>query len=303
MHGRSGETTAIQTRTFLRELLDSDLDKIDDPFIIGSLYSNMVTYGKEINKFTNDEWKNIEKKETFLDRALLSLKSASSRFASWFRNESNENVGFFDKLKRFTGKFLVASGTLLTGMLTIGSAGLILSAPPIGLIGGTLFGASTKFLYDAYNNINKDGKTDTEYYFTLAKKLTENKQLNIDGIESQQNDIELKKIALKLMQYIAMINIDKSKRETEGQDDKYNTGALQVVLQQIKEKIDKKQPIVSNNNAEVNNVKTRSNIVNNQDINSSKKNNIYDQDMKKMQNANDKVINISNCHGDVVNKE
>ena len=105
------------------------------------------------------------------------------------------------------------------------------------------------------------------------------------------------------MQYIAMINIDKSKRETEGQDDKYITGALQVVLQQIKEKIDKKQPIVSNNNAEVNNVETRSNIVNNQDINSSKKNNIYDQDMKKMQNANDKVINISNCHGDVVNKE
>ena len=267
MYGKSGETTAIQTITFLRELLDRDLDKIDDPFIIGSLYSNMVTYGKEINRFTNNEWKNIEKKETFLDRALLSLKSASSRFASWFRNESNENVGFFDKLKRFTGKFLVASGTLLTGMLTIGCAGLALSAPPIGLIGATLFGTSTKFLYDAYNNINKDGKTDAEYYFTLAKKLTENKQLNIDSI----NDIELKKTALKLMQYIAMINIDKSKRETEGQDNKYNTDTLQSVLQKIKEKIDKKQPIVSNNNAEVNNVKTQSNIINNQDIDSSKK--------------------------------
>ena len=302
MHGKSGETTAIQTRTFLRELLDRDLDKIDDPFIIGSLYSNMVTYGEEINQFTNDEWKNIEKKETFLDRALLSLKSASSRFASWFRNESNEDVGFFDKLKRFTGKFLVASGALLTGMLTIGSAGLILSAPPIGLIGGTLFGTSTKFLYDAYNNINKDGKTDTEYYFALAKKLTENKQLNIDGIESQQNDIELKKKALKLMQYIAMINIDKSKRETEGQDNKYNTGTSQNVLQQIKEKIDKKQPIVSNNNAEVNNVKTQSNIIDNKDINSSKKNNIYNQDVKKMQNANNKVINIDNCYSDGVNK-
>ena len=100
-----------------------------------------------------------------------------------------------------------------------------------------------------------------------------------------------------------MINIDKSKRETEGQDDKYNTGALQVVLQQIKEKIDKKQPIVSNNNAEVSNVKTQSNIINNQDINSSKKNNIYDQDMKEVYNANNKVINISNCYSDGVNKE
>ena len=136
------------------------------------------------------------------------------------------------------------------------------------------------------------------------KKLTENKQLNIEGIESQQNDIELKKKALKLMQYIAMINIDKSKRETEGQDNKYNTDTLQSVLQKIKEKIDKKQPIVSNNNAEVNNVKTQSNIINNQDIDSSKKKNIYNQDMKEVHNANNgKVINISNCHRDGVYKK